>query len=275
MNVAAIIMMVLVVTGGGSYWYLTSSPTTTAFLHVESGDVQVDQGSGWETASDGMDLSLNDQVKTGEGKGSVVLYESIIVELEQNSQILLKELSKVHPKIEHTAGSTWNKFTGLTGLDTFSVETPNTVATVRGTEFGTFMDRVIVGEGTVQVDVDGTLYNIKGGKKLVEIDGVWTEQELTAEEKAMVRAKMQRTIEVLRHLRQREIEKKSALYGIVKSYFDVTDSDVQGYLLDADAGQYDLDEIEAKSPIDTKAGAKVRALTEQIMEQNKHIAALQ
>ena len=75
--VLALIFIVLGVRGG----------TDIAQLHVEEGDVQVDVGNGWVDAIDEMALSVSDKIKTLNGKAVLILYESIVVQIDPNTEI--------------------------------------------------------------------------------------------------------------------------------------------------------------------------------------------
>lgn len=272
----AVIVAMLVTAAGGSYWYLTTSPTRDAFLNIESGEVEVDQGSGWTSAVDNMDLSLSDKVRTLSGEAVIVLYESIIIALDSDTVVELANLAKEHIKVDHSAGSAWHKFTGLTGITAFSVETPNTVATVRGTEFGTGMEEIIVAEGQVEItDKDGNKIIIKAGEKYVFEDGDWVKTPLTEEERESIQDRMRKTISRLQKLRLAEMNKKPLLYNQVKNMYDLTDQDVLNLLAAVDDGEYDLDELEAKSPIKSEVVTKLRGLTEKIIEQKQLLKDLE
>lgn len=261
---------------GGGYWYATKSYTRTAFLNVESEAVQVDTGAGWQSAKDGMDLGLDDKVKTEDGVASVVIYESVIVALDPGSEVTIKDLNKEHVKVTHDSGSAWHKFTGLTGIEAFSVETPATVATVRGTEFETTMESVRVSEGKVEVVTkDGKTFLIEGGYKLMQVGDEWVKVPLTKADKADLIAQMNLTVDRLRKLRWAEIMKKETLYNTVKALYGLTDDDVQVYLADADAGEYDLNEAEAMSPVKSEVVGKIKAITLEIIEQLNAIALLE
>ncbi|MEM4263518.1 MAG: FecR domain-containing protein [Candidatus Woesearchaeota archaeon] len=268
-------ILVIAIIAGVAYFKIFKSSTTTAFLNIESGTVEVDTGNGWQLATDQMKLGLNDKIRTGTGKASVVLYESVIISLEPNTEISLKDLSKNSLKVEQPSGQTWNKFTGITGVSALSVETPNTVATVRGTFFGVGMQAVHVGEGIVVVEKDGQKIQITSGKKATVKDGKLVEEDLTPEELAEITKQMQRTLEQLKQLRMREVEKNSVLANQLKKQYGITDAQVKEYLERADKGEFDLDEIEQKSPVKIESVHKIKLLTEEIIKQNKAIAELQ
>jgi hypothetical protein len=269
------VVIAIIVILAGAYFYVTGSSTRTAFLNIDSGQVQVDTGSGWQAATDGMDLGVNDKVKTLNGEATIVLHESVIITVEPNSEVAISDLSKDSLQIEQTEGSTWNKFTGLTGVNELSVKTPTTVATVRGTEFGVEMRGVLVGEGVVEVTGDGETFLIKAGKKIVMRDGKLVEEDLTPEEKARILSKMQNTLEKMKRLRMQEIEKKQFIYEKMKAKYDITDEEVKEYLNRADNGEFDLDEVEKKSPVNVAGLKKVKELTQKIIDQKKAMAEIE
>ena len=140
LGIAAVIIIIAIF----GYFKITGSPTVAAFLNIYKGNVQVDHGSGWTSAQDGMNLAEQDHVKTlQDSEAAVVLHESVIVNLAPDTELFIKDLTKEHMKVEQPSGSTWNKFTGIAGVEGYSVETPTTVATVRGTGFEVNMDLLI------------------------------------------------------------------------------------------------------------------------------------
>ena len=67
-----IIAVLLIIIGFLVYTTLYSTATRTAYLMIDEGSVDVDQGSGWEPAVDMMDLSIDDKIRTNAGKATVV-----------------------------------------------------------------------------------------------------------------------------------------------------------------------------------------------------------
>ncbi|MBW3015925.1 FecR domain-containing protein [Candidatus Woesearchaeota archaeon] len=268
-------IVILLAIAGYGYYSLVSSSTTTAFLTIDGGKVEVDTGKGWVTAEDGMELSLNDKVRTGTGKATVILYESIFVSLEPDTLIEIADLAKEHVKVKQQKGSTWNKFTGLLGIGEYTVETPTTAAIVKGTFFKVDMDSVMVGEGKVTVIMGDQTLTLRAGEKSYVEEEILKKESMDSEEKEEMVKAMQRNIEEMRDLRQREIDKHPTVMSMVKSKYDLTDNDVKDYMKKADSGQLDLDRIEEGAPIKTESVHRVRLLTEQIIEQNKKIEALQ
>ena len=85
-------------------------------------------------------LCQSDSIKTGENtSASIILFESSIIRLDNNTEITIKEIlqqeGKTSVKIKQDSGRTWNTVLRMSGIDDYEVHTPTTVASVRGTSF--------------------------------------------------------------------------------------------------------------------------------------------
>ena len=140
---------------------LISPDTAKAQLIIESGTVQVKHtGESWTTAENGMDLYQSDSVKTGNNaSATIVFFQSSIIRLDSNTEITLDQiLEEVESsvKIKQDSGRTWNTVLKISGIDNYEVQTPTTVASVRGTSFDVNFQTnggvvVGVGRGTTYV----------------------------------------------------------------------------------------------------------------------------
>jgi len=264
------IIAVVVILAAVGYFTITGSTTVKAFLTIHQGDVQVNSGTGWIGATDGMDLSEKDSVKTlANSEASVVLHESIIINMAPETELSVSNLAKSNAKIEQASGSTWNKFTDLAGVEEFSVETPTTVATVRGTDFEVNMDSILVGEGEVEVEFNGEKLIIKGGKKAVIRDGQIVIEDMTEEDWNRILSNRGMTINVLKVLRLREVEKHPVLAKQLQKQYGISEADIKEHLEKADRGEYNLDELAEQSPVKLKSVDKIKEFTEEIIKQNK------
>jgi hypothetical protein len=273
--IAGVVILALII----AFFTVTGSATSAAFLNIEAGDVQVDTGKGWMPATDGMELDLNDKIKTGAGgEASVILYESAIVSLEPNTEISIAELSDENVAIKQSSGSTWNKFTGLSGLKGMEVETPNAVATVRGTEFGVGMDDVQVMEGTVDTEdkESGETLKVPAGKMASRLEGKLALSDLSEEQYNKLITKMEKNIVRMQNLREKEIAKHPRVVGMLESKLNMNDEQLRQKLKDVDKGRQTLDEeaIMKKAPMKMESLQKVVRITQKIQEQNKAIDEL-
>ena len=117
------------------------------------------EGNDWLTAENGMILYQSDIIKTGNNtEASVVLFQSSIIRLDSNTEIVLKEIiteaEKTSVTIQQNAGRTWNTVLKVSGIDDYEVQTPTTIASVRGTSFDVYIQSfnltdVGVGRGVV------------------------------------------------------------------------------------------------------------------------------
>lgn len=136
-----IIPIIIIVCIIGFIWYTQSTDVVNAQLIVESGTVQVKHAGGsWISAQNSMLLHQSDSVKTGDNtSASIILFESSIIRLDNNTEVTIQELiqqeGETSVKIKQDAGRTWNTISKMSGIDNYDVQTPTTVASVRGTAF--------------------------------------------------------------------------------------------------------------------------------------------
>ncbi|MBU2561929.1 MAG: FecR domain-containing protein [Nanoarchaeota archaeon] len=264
--VAAVVLIIII-----SLAVLMSSKTRVAFLNIEEGNVEVDTGKGWTSAKDGMDLSLNDKVRTLEGKAVIILYESVLVQLDPNTEVSIEELSKKNTKLYQSSGSTWNKFAAIAGIQSFEVETPTTVATVRGTDFWVDMDSVGVTEGNVDVKLRDKLLKLTAGKKALLERDLPVVRDVSPEDIQKAVLRKQIIVKHLKNLRQQEIEKHKNTYEMAKRLRGWTDADVQRYMDKLDRGELDENNIRRKTILPMESIDKFAKITAEIKKQQADI----
>ncbi len=227
---------------------ITESPP--AVLVVESGSVEVSQ-SPFRQATGQIQISGGNVVRTNAGgKASIVFFGSSTLRLEENTTLTLSELDvkKKERKVslKQDSGRIWNKVIKLSGIEDFSLETPDAVATIRGTAFDSLIKEnsttVAVVEGTVnvrstsqnadinadqQANIAADLLTIT--KPLIEDD--WIRENKVKDEKFLL------------ELRNR-IKSKYWVYIIIaKSQYKLTDQQVDEYIDNALRGVYSQDQI--------------------------------
>ena len=255
--------------------------TKPAYLHIESGSVEVNTGSGWQTAEDGMSLSKKDSVRTGEnGEAIVILYDSSFINLEPNTEITIEQLSKSNTKVKQDSGETWNKFSKITGMSGYEVETPNTVATIRGTEFLINADeeKIIVVEGIVDYKYGNITVKIKEFEKYIKGEKL----ELTAEEKNMLLERIKKGIEIQKEVRANRMDRMRAVDWARKNYViehgeNMSKEEQLRTFLDAvDQGKVDDRKILKKIPLINKhpSAKQFIAFNDEIKEQEERLRNL-
>lgn len=304
LRIGLIITLILAVLfiGGGMYtglFGLFLDKSVPAYLSTTDSDVFVDSGNGWEKAVNEMELSVNDKIKTGSGTANIILYESVIISLEKNTEVSVADLAKDNLAVKLKEGSTWNKFTGLSGIKNYEISTPTTVASVRGTSFAVNHKNgesvVFVGEGTVEVkeltkdpandengseDTDesstsktGKKLTLSAGEKAVNPkDGELRKAELSEDEKAYILEKMKEILNTLKDVRSKEIQKHEKPLNFIKSTYELSDADVKEKLAEIDSGELDDEELIEKSPIQFEAMNKLKGMNDEIKNQQTLIA---
>ncbi len=235
--IGAIIAILLI---GAWFWLSSAAAASTAIIYVDSGTVEVDIGNGWTAAVDEMELPQGAKARTGEdGSASIILLEGEVMHLEPNTEVALSQVSGNNMRIKQLAGETWHKVTRISGVSSYEVETPTTVATVRGTEFYVKNDEIAVGEGEVEVEFEGQKKMAKAMHKMRMKAGEMIDEQMMNEPRmAKFREKY---VNHLKRIRLREIKKHSAILGMARKQYDVSDERMQKYLEDLDEGRQDVE----------------------------------
>ena len=266
------IVIAIVIALALGFFFVTGSSTVPAQLRVESGNVMVNG----ESVIGNVHLGQGDMIETGvNGLAAVILYESVVINLEPDTRIKIDELIKSHPKVSQEKGETWNTFTELSGVEDYTIDTGNSIASVRATTFGIREGYVLGGEGETDYEFQAEIFLVAAGRVVEIAQGQATERAATQEELEKIRERMEKAIEELRHIRDLEINKKPVLYSLLKSRTGLTDQEIRQRLLDADEGLVDVDEFAEKSPIKVETINKVVEITKAIQKIKADISRIQ
>ena len=273
------LILVVMLFSGYFIYNLFQDKVEAAFLTIESGSAQVDRGDGWENAINNMGLKLNDKVKTIDGVSVITFYESIIVELEADTEVVVSSLAKNKISIKQEKGSTWNKFTSIFGIENYEVETPTTVATVRGTEFGVYYketeDVVLTSEGKVDVRSLGNNILTEGFGKALRNENGLNSAEVTAGDKKIMLDKAKKTLERLKKLREITIEDNKDLIEKAIKLYGVSEGELKDYLEKIDSGEMDDAQLIEKSPVKLPVMNKFKKFNDEIKKQQELIKSLE
>lgn len=257
-------VVVLVILVGIGYFLLAPPSVTAALLYVESGDVQVNTGSGWQTATDEMELDTGDLVKTGQGEATIIIQEGEVVHLQPNTEIKLDVISGKSIKLTQSAGETWNKITKISGISEFSIETPNTVATVRGTEFMLNDVQLDVADGDVEYEKKADKKKMMVRAKKKALAAMMQEEDMTEADFAKMQKFRGMEVNVLKKIRAREIRKHDAMIKMAEKK-GITRAQMEQELIEVDEGRKSEDEFYEQVPAAMKPKAKrIYLLTKEI-----------
>jgi len=224
-----------------------------AILSAVQGDVSVDSGSGYKSAVSGASLLVGYKVKTGPtGKATIAFYDNGLMRLDENTEIEIKSLSSdghnASVGLEQDSGSTWNRVLSIAGKTNYQVQTPDAVATVRGTAFGLDLtkgfDYLFVSAGNVSfgkkgaaptnvTELNAAIFNSTSGN--VEKVGMTEESRLVAlknAEQDFSVLKANRKAKVKEFLDQHSLE-----VSMLKSQYNVTDEQINNIIENATVEQ--------------------------------------
>ncbi len=270
MNKLIIAAIVIILAVAGVYFFaLAPRPVAAALVYIENGTVEVDTGNGWQPATDEMELAQGAHVRTKDNsEATVVLLEGEVMHLQPNTEIKLDQISNNKIKILQLAGETLNKVTKISGITEYSVETPSTVATVRGTEFAINDDEVDVADGEVDYGPkDKPHIGVKAGKRALK--KILKEEDIPPGQLEKLKHFPEKYEHALKRVRMREIKKHPRLLqkAFARGY---TEEKMKQDLADIDEGRKSEDEIYEKTPALMKPQAKhVYLLTKEIKKIRK------
>lgn len=205
------LIAVLLIIGVSGFIILRPGSLTKGLIYPDGPDVQVNLGSGWVPATDEMALTVGSAIKTGADTATVVILESELIMLEPNTEITLAEITKKAVKISVQAGETLNKVTKLSGIQSYTIESSSTVATVRGTTFFYSDNEVTVEDGEVsygptanpgQVGVKAGKKSNKNGFSLIDLD---------EKDRAKFESRREKQVNALKRVRDREMKKHTTV----------------------------------------------------------------
>lgn len=239
-----IIGIVVAIVAGILYLLLVApQPATAAVLYVESGSVSVNGGAG----SNEMELKIGDAVKTGDGEATIVFYDGEVMHLQPNSEVEIEKLSSNEVKVKQVAGETWNKITRISGIGAYVIETPNTVATVRGTEFFLSDNEVVVSDGEVLYEHKKEAKKTRVAKGKRALARLMREEEASEEELARFRLFPEKYEKVLKHVREKEIKRHRAILRLAGKE-EFSEERLRERLNEIDEGREDEDKAYEEIP---------------------------
>tara|TARA_B100001971_G_C18256434_1_gene582556 strand:- start:634 stop:1467 length:834 start_codon:yes stop_codon:yes gene_type:complete len=264
------VIVVIFIILGIIYFSLVSSKTVAAQLNVESGNVLVNDLS----VSGHVFLDEGDIVETsGNGRATIILYETLVVNLESDTKININDLRKSHPQLTQEKGESWNTLAKIVGIEEYTIKSGNSVASIRGTSFIITSEKIAVLEGEVGYEIESQNYLVSKGRAVEKIDGKINERELNDKEIRKALEVKKRTMEQLKVLRERELEKHPKIVNTIKSKYGLTDEDIRNAFNDADEEILDIEEIERKSPVNIESVKKVSEITKEIIKIKQEILA--
>ncbi len=262
--IALSVLALIIMVAGIVAYPVFFSKTITAQLYIDEGEVQVDTGNGWQQATDEMELTVKDKVRTLAGKATLILMEASVIRLGENTEISLDQLSKKAISLKQSAGETWNKVERLAGLESYKIETPTTVATVRGTGFLLGINSLKVGEGTVALKTGNNEEKFTEFEKATISEGKITRGRLTPEERELIIEHIRKDITALRRFRFFLLKHEKGVLKFARKKYGLDDAKLEQILRDIDDNKISEKEILRRIPVKSRQIKKALRITRQI-----------
>lgn len=206
-----------------------------ATISEVQGNVEIYFNGKWSKALEDQNLSLNDKIKTGENStAALILHESIFVEIDPLTEIEISSLSNDNTILKQDRGTTWNKFTDVAGISSYSVQTPTTIASVRGTEFEISSDEeasvLMVEEGEVDFKADNEEVRVKPNEKFMvkrkklkdRMAKKMEKLEMGLKDHERMAKRVEKNVKRMEKVKERVIRRSNLEEGKVKELFEKT-----------------------------------------------------
>lgn len=269
------IAIILLVVIGIVAFFMLSEKVIACQLFLDEGNAEVLRSGKNLDVKDEMELKKGDTVKVLSGDVVVVFYESDVMRLDNGAEVVIDNLNENDIFVKQNSGNTWNRVLGLTGVKQYNVETPNGVATVRGTGFGVFVSKdessVIVDEGEVEFGAKDEKQTVKVNEKAVLKLKKLRKIVLEQKDRDFIRKHNLKDVLILKKIRDRRIARQKAVKFAIKKSQGWDDVDVDKYIVETDEGEHNVDELINKSPVRLEKVVKIAELTKQIQDINKKL----
>jgi len=269
--ILGIIIVILIIGGVVVYNLFFKTSTDTASLKSFTGTVQINRSDKLFLAENDLKLKENDIVVTKQAStADIILYDSVYVQVEENTEISIEKLKTNNVKLKQTTGSTWTKFLNVVGIGKFEFETPSAVATIRGTEFGVDInDEEIISllEGDLEILFDGQTHKLNPFFKFKIKNGKYEISEFTLEDKMRAVVKMRKSLVTLKNIRAKELNSRKSIIDQVIQKYNLTKG-LNDYLEDIDSGRINDRNLVQYSPIITPVIDKLLKINDEIKKIN-------
>lgn len=262
------IVLVVILLGAGLTYTLFASSTVSAQLHVESGTVTVNG----KTVTSDQQLSRNDVIETTNGKATVILHESIIISLEPATEVTLDDITQKNPVIKQT-GTTWNTFMKIAGVDGFDIKTSTSIASVRGTSFQLTDTKILTADGTVNYKQDDQTFTVTEMNVVEKQAKGMVERKANTDEIKTVKQHYQHAINEIKHLRKLEMKKHAILMNMIKTQYDMNDTQLNEKLDEIDNGAMNVDDLMKQTPFAPASLEKIAVMTKEIQKMRQKLAS--
>lgn len=222
----AILLLAII---GGAYIYMNffkASPL--ALLVIESGNVQYKTETGdWKAASNNMKLNQGDSVKTLESSLANIIFSDSVLRMDSSTEITIDGLNKESVSIMQTVGRTWSRILKISGISSYEVNTPNAIASVRGTGFAVIFNEngteIKVIDGIVNASSSNGSINVSANEEIKIIKGneTLTIEDLTMDDWITLNNNLDDQHK--EQLKQEILNKYGSVINMAKGQFGLTD----------------------------------------------------
>ena len=174
--------------------------------------------------------------------------------------------------LKQDKGTTWNKFTDVAGISSYSVQTPTTIASVRGTEFEISSDEeastLIVEEGEVDFKADNEEVIVKSNEKFMvkreKLKDRMTKKmeklEMGLKDRERMAKRVEKNVKRMEKVKERVMRRAKMEEGKVKELFEKTKK-----------GEISREEFEKRTKLKPNAARKVFEMDKKVNREVERV----
>jgi len=219
---------------GGVYVYFAFfKAAPLAVLIIDHGTAQYNSDGVWNDARSRMELKQDYSVKTLSDSMAKIIFSDSVMRLDANTEVKLDTLSPEKVSVTQMLGRTWSRLLKISGISDYEVNTPNAIASVRGTGFAIIFNgnntEIKVLDGTVNVDSmeNGTKKaSVSVGENKEVIVYLYDVENLTLEDlqgDSWIELNKNLDEEHKQELKEEIMKKYASLINLAKSQYGLTD----------------------------------------------------
>lgn len=273
-----ILILLLFITG---YFLLIgpSEKVKSAKIQDLNGDVEVQINNNWIQATNDLELKENDKIKTNSGNVVLNFNNGILINLESNTELEISTIIEDKITLNQKTGTSWTKFINVLGVEEYEIETPNSVAIVRGTEFKISLN----GTNTTLLTTDGqVLFKDNQNNEILVTkfkkannDGSGVKSvKLTIEDKKEILVHKEKLLSQIQKLRLEEIYKNEFILNQIKKKYNWDDEKIEDLIKQIDNDEIDPSQYTDKIPFKIKNMDKILKYNDEIKDLINDIETL-
>jgi len=248
--------------------FMLSTSITKVYVTNIQGEVMIETDTKTQTITEEKIISKSNSIKTQENsKATVVIHESLILNLEPGTNIVIKNIDKAQLEIDITQGEVWAINLGINDVQSIKYITENYEITTFDGQLKITPEKVEVFDGIIELLAYDQWYEGNRWDILILQNTTVESQERDETQTNQMIISAEEMLEQIINIRIREIQKITKHRFLLKSIYRTDIAELNDYINKLDNDHT----LTQKAPLQTDAMQRSILLTKKISEQKSLI----